>query len=259
MIPTMEPLLSPPGLASLAFLANGRSLYAFDFDGTLAPISERPEDVRIETSLARKLSLLASLAPVAIITGRRIDDLRGRLGFVPHAVVGNHGAERRAGLHADSRWVDALAPLRERLVAMRDEFSQVGVRMEDKLQSIALHYRSAPDADVAREAISRALAPPLRGLRRFEGKRVVNVVAEQAPDKAHAARALLAEVHCDRLFFAGDDLNDEPVFESALPDWVTVKVGPERPSGARFSLEDQAQVGMAVDCILQTLSARREL
>ena len=62
-------------------------------------------------------------------------------------------------------------------------------------------------------------------MHRFEGRRVVNVVAAQAPDMAHAARAVLAGVHCDRLFFAGDDLNDKPVFESALPDWVTVKAG----------------------------------
>lgn len=32
--------------------------------------------------------------------------------------------------------------------------------------------------------------------------------------------------------FAYRILNDEPVFESALPGWVAVKVGPERPSSA---------------------------
>jgi trehalose 6-phosphate phosphatase len=61
---------------------------------------------------------------------------------------------------------------------------------------------------------------------------------------------------CDRLFFAGDDLNDEPVFESALPGWATVKVGPERPSSARFSLANRAQIGMVVDCILEALTTQ---
>lgn len=81
-------------------------------------------------------------------------------------------------------------------------------------------------------------------------------MADQASDKAHAARALLAEVHCAGLFFAGDDVNDEPVFESALPGWVTLKVGPERPSSVRFSLANQAQIGMAVDCIPEALTTQ---
>lgn len=48
-------------------------------------------------------------------------------------------------------------------------------------------------------------------------------------------------------------------FESALPGWVTVKVGPERPSSARFSLANQAQIGMAVDCLLEALTTQADV
>jgi trehalose 6-phosphate phosphatase len=246
-------LLSAAGLDSLAFLARRHALFAFDFDGTLAPIRDRPEDVRIAPSLAGKLSRLAAKVPVAIVTGRRIDDVRQRLGFVPHAIVGSHGAEDHADPRATSKWADALSPLRVHLLASRRELMQAGVKVEDKAQSIALHYRTAPDPDVARAAIDKALSRMPPAVRRFDGKDVVNIVVAQAPDKAVAVRTLLEELGCDALFFAGDDLNDEPVFEAAQADWVTVKIGPDASSRARFCLHDQAQVESAVDGLLAVL------
>lgn len=252
----MLPLLSPVGLQSLGALQPETTLFAFDFDGTLAPIRDRPEDVSIDTELARKLQRLASIAPVAIVTGRRIDDVRARLGFVPQAVIGSHGAECDGDAQASSRWADVLAPLRVRLVAMRAEFARVGVRVEDKGQSIALHFRGARDRNAVLAAIARTLAPPIPGLRQFEGKDVANFMAAEAPDKAVAVRRLLAELRCERLFFAGDDVNDEPVFDAALPGWVTVKVGYDRPSTARFGLGSQADMNTALGFILAALASR---
>ena len=88
----MEPFFSPAGDAALAQFLARRPLLAFDFDGTLAPIVSRPDDARVPDTLAAMLARLAGLAPVAIVTGRQVDDVRPRLGFTPTYVVGNHGA-----------------------------------------------------------------------------------------------------------------------------------------------------------------------
>lgn len=256
MTPDPVPLLAAIGLAELRRLACGRALFAFDFDGTLAPIRTRPEDVEIEPALSRALSELAKMAPVAVITGRRVEDVRSRLHFIPTAIVGNHGAEDPDEPELALAWTHRLTPLRKQLLASVPSLAGTGIVVEDKGPSIALHYRAAPDPQVALAAIARLLPELPVGIQRFEGLKVVNLVAEGAPDKAAAVLRLLSRFGCDRLFFVGDDVNDEPVFAVAQQRWVTVKVGWTGPTSARFFLDDRGLVGTAVCRILDAVKTR---
>jgi trehalose 6-phosphate phosphatase len=64
-------------------------------------------------------------------------------------------------------------------------------------------------------------------------------------------RALLARAGATNAFFAGDDINDEPVFAAAEPGWVTVRLGREhQPSHARFCLEGPHAMPDLIDRIL---------
>jgi trehalose 6-phosphate phosphatase len=249
----LESILSPTGLERHASLARARPLIAFDFDGTLAPIQDRPDEVRIDAPLALRLGQLAALAPVAIITGRRVDDVRPRLGFAPVAILGNHGAEDPDDHRAATRWADALAPLRLRLSAWKRELRQAGVVVEDKGQSIALHHRLAASPATALETIDRVLEALPQRVLRHAGKDVVNIVAADAPDKAVALRTLLQRRGCSAAFFAGDDANDEPVFEAAADDWVTIKVGAEGRTAAGFGLANPDAMLEVVDRLLEAL------
>ena len=89
----MEHLFTPRGEAALDDVMRLRPLLAFDFDGTLAPIVDRPDDASVPAEVSRCLAELARLHPVAVITGRRVADVRARLAFKPRFVIGNHGAE----------------------------------------------------------------------------------------------------------------------------------------------------------------------
>jgi len=209
----LKPLLGPQGLAALAALARAPALFAFDFDGTLAPIRPRPDDVQVSTTIALRLEKLARARPVAIVTGRQIADVRERLGFTPAWIIGNHGAED-------------------------DGLAAAGVLVEDKGQSLALHFRTAPDRAAASALIEEVLAGFTATLHVFGGKLVYNAVAADAPDKAVAVQRLIARTGAHAAFFAGDDVNDEPVFAAARPDWVTVRIGCERRESAAFYCVD---------------------
>jgi len=224
----LKPLLGPQGLAALAALARAPALFAFDFDGTLAPIRPRPDDVQVSTTIALRLEKLARARPVAIVTGRQIADVRERLGFTPAWIIGNHGAEDDGDPDAAARARAALDPLRERVRSRADGLAAAGVLVEDKGQSLALHFRTAPDRAAASALIEEVLAGFTATLHVFGGKLVYNAVAADAPDKAVAHAA----------FFAGDDVNDEPVFAAARPDWVTVRIGCERRESAAFYCVD---------------------
>mgnify|MGYP003946555467 CR=1 FL=1 len=251
----LRPLLGPAGLAALTSLVRAPALFAFDFDGTLAPIRARPDDVHVSTTIALRLEKLARVRPVAIVTGRRIGDVRERLGFVPAWIVGNHGAEDEGDPEGAARAHQALQALRERLQAQAPGLAAAGVAIEDKGQSLALHFRTAPDREAASAMIEDVLAGFTPALHVFGGKLVYNAVAADAPDKAVAVRRLIERAGVQHAFFAGDDVNDEPVFAAAQPGWVTVRIGCERrASAARFCIDGPHEMAGVLDRILAMIA-----
>jgi trehalose 6-phosphate phosphatase len=247
----VKSLLSPEGRSALAGLASARNpLFAFDFDGTLAPIVTRPDDAQIPLPVARRLGALTSRRTVAVVTGRSVVDVNSRLGFAPKYVVGNHGAEGVSSSQAEA-WARTLDPLRSTLRAAKSQLSACGVRVEDKGLSIALHYRTAADEVVARAAIDAVLRGLGHELTVVGGKCVVNVVVRAAPDKGDALLALASESGADAGLFLGDDDNDEPAFAKLPPHWVTVRMGPDfARSRAAFYLDGPSQMATLLQILL---------
>ncbi|MEO7106632.1 MAG: trehalose-phosphatase [Rhodoferax sp.] len=234
---------------------NRKPLLAFDFDGTLAPIVSRPEQAYASKAVAFRLEALSQMLPVAIVTGRTIDDARGRLGFVPTYLVGNHGAQDNNDVARTEDLRERLAPLREQLQTNQTALMAAGVNVEDKGQSIALHYRLSRDRDQALSLIQSLLIPIEDTLKVFAGKMVVNAMAKDAPDKADALRTLVQRCGASCAFFAGDDVNDEPVFLAATDDWFTVRVGRDDPtSKAKYFLDGPNEMATLLDCMLAILS-----
>lgn len=251
----MRHLFSPEGERALNATMARRPLLAFDFDGTLAPIVARPDDVRVSGAVAHRLERLSRLLPLAIVSGRSIDDIRGRLSFQPRYVIGSHGAEDPWLPEADSTSV--LDAMRDRLADDAESLRRAGVTVEDKGQSIALHYRLARHRAEACEVVTRLATTLPPGLKAFGGKLVMNVVAADAPDKAEAVARLVGRSGAGAATFLGDDVNDEPVFARAEPTWLTVKVGRDDPSSlAMFYLDGPSEVASMLDRMLSCLGGQ---
>jgi trehalose 6-phosphate phosphatase len=245
----VTPLFGIRGRAALALAGAARTLLAFDFDGTLAPITPRPAGAAMRAPTRDLLREVARRYPCAILSGRAVPDLRRRLAGIPvRWLVGNHGAEGLGSVPA----------VRERVqewrIALRAVAREVpGVVLEDKGVSLSVHYRSAPDVRRARAAILRAAAR-LPGARHVPGKRVVNLVPREAPDKGAALAKLVARARPEVVLFAGDDATDEDAFRRPLePTYLTVRVGRARSSAADFYLAGQG----AVDRLLRALRDAR--
>jgi len=245
----MRPILSPQERPVLDAIARGSALLAFDFDGTLAPVvpDRNAAQLRPEThGLLRTLSLLY---PCAVISGRARADVAARLAGIPlFAVVGNHGAEAGHGPVNRTR--------RLRLLAWKEILERAlggapGIELEDKRHSVAVHYRHAPCRAAARHAVLKATSS-LEGARVFGGRAVVNVIPEDAPDKATAIRELVSRLSSKLVVYAGDDRTDENVFGSADID-VGIRVGRTGRSLARYYVPAQA----AVDDLLRALISAR--
>ena len=103
--------------------------------------------------------------------------------------------------------------------------------------------------------IHNLLAPLGSLIKVFAGKMVVNAMAKDAPDKADALRTLVQRSGASCAFFAGDDVNDEPVFAAAAEDWFTVRVGRDDPtSKAKYFLDGPSEMATLLDCMLAALS-----
>lgn len=249
----MKHLFGSEGVATLTATMARRPLLAFDFDGTLAPIVARHDDAYVPLPVARRLKVLSRHLPLAIVSGRAVADIRGRLDFAPHFIIGNHGAEDPLAL-APSDAALALAAVRQHLLEHAAELEAAGVSVEDKRYSLALHYRLAPDRELAHRLITALLygLPPV--VRVFGGKLVVNVAAAAAPDKAHAVISLVQRAGAQAAVFVGDDLNDEPVFACAQPSWLTVRVGRDDPqSRAMYFLDQFGEVADMLDRMVALL------
>ncbi len=245
----MPHLFSPSGDFALRDICQHKPLLALDFDGTLAPIVPRPEDARAPLAISRILTQLAARLPVAIITGRAVADVSTRLGFSPHYIVGNHGAE---GLP------DASGPDRS-LVSIWHQgldhaaLQAAGISVEDKGHSLSLHYRLARDQIQARNVIAAAIAGLSPEPRVIGGKCVYNLLPQDAPDKFQAVRQLIQLAGCESAIFMGDDVTDDVVFEQAPPHWLTIRVGAQDRHQARFHLSLQSEVASFLQRLQNTL------
>ena len=233
---------SPEGVACLDAVLATRPLLAFDIDGTLAPIAQRPHEARLPDEVQDCLAALVQTSDVAIITGRSVDDARRMLAFEPRYLIGNHGAE---GLPA---WNERSAAFARSVLGWRRALESdaalaaAGVTLEDKRYSLSLHYRNAPDARVARRAIAGAIEHLAPRPKVIGGKAVMNVLPPDAPDKGEALRALIEQTGCDNVLYVGDDDTDETVFGLHLPSVLTLRVEPSAQSEAALFLRDQREV-----------------
>jgi trehalose 6-phosphate phosphatase len=234
----MKNILSRQNRPLLEQFAWSNVLLAFDYDGTLAPIAEDPERAFMRPTTRELLQKISRRYPCIIISGRAQDDaLRKLRGTGVYEVVGNHGLEPR---HATSRLLDQVQrwlPVIEPAVE-----GHKGVVIENKLFSLAIHYRRSREKKKARAAILDA-ARLLEDVRIIGGKMVVNLLPAHAPHKGIALERERDRLGCDTAIYVGDDETDEDVFVLDQPGrLLTIRVGAKRGSMADYCIRDQSRI-----------------
>lgn len=243
-------ILAPGNRRVLAEVAAANALLAFDYDGTLSPLVSDPREATMRRATADLLERVANAYPCVIISGRaQADVLRRVEGIGVFEVIGNHGLEPWAwpNTHVD-RVRGWRRSLDQRLAALP------GVVIEDKVFSLAIHYRQALARTTARLTIVRAAAD-LDGVRLISGKCVVNVAPRDAPHKGTALQTAREQFGCDVALYVGDDETDEDVFALDDPRLLSVRVGPRRTSRARYYVRDQRSVDLL---LAQLFELRKE-
>ncbi len=244
-------------------------LVGLDFDGTLAPIADDPDAPTIRRACRRALRRLAGRpdATVAVISGRELADLRGRVGVDGVAYAGNHGLELQ---HGDDTTVHPLAArqrpaLARALDRLGERLADVpGVVVEDKGLTGTVHVRRTPAHRVpaVRSAVEGVARTADAGLQVTTGREVFELRPRIAWDKGSAVELLADRTPAGwRTVYLGDDVTDEDAFRAVRPDGLGVLVGSREETAATHRLPTQAAVApflhWLVDDVLERHSATR--
>lgn len=214
------------------FAARETVLIALDFDGTLAPEVDVPDEARALPAAVEQLEALqrAPGVTIAFVSGRSLASLDVVVPpSVTAAMIGSHGLELRLAPGDEVPAVDAAD--RARVEALLDVLSPLvdaveGAWIEHKPAGFAVHTRVVEtDAAAALQAAVREAAAALdAGLTVRDGKNVVEFAVRDAT-KGDGLRALRSRLRPDAVLFAGDDVTDEDALAALEPGDVGIKVG----------------------------------
>jgi len=197
----------------------GRAAVLTDVDGTLAPIVERAEDVRVPEEARRALAALSGRCGlVGCVSGRQALKARELVGLDGVAYAGNHGLELLLpgeDAPAPDPSLDGREGDAAEFVAGLDagQLAAVGLRGEDKGPIQALHWRGAEDEARAQSRAGEiAIAAGKAGLKPHWGRKVLELRPAGGGGKDSAVGSLLAGDGLDCAVYAGDDRTDLDAF-----------------------------------------------
>ena len=229
----------------------GRRLAIFlDYDGTLTPIVSHPAHAVLSDSTRQAVQTLAARMPVAILSGRDLDDIRRRVDIDGIVYAGSHGFDIAGPRGVRKQVAAEFLPI---LDAAGKELGEklagiTGVLLERKRFSIAAHYRQADESGVIKvtRAVNEVIARH-RELRAITGKKVYELQPDIDWNKGRAVAWLLETLGLEQPevlpLYIGDDLTDEDAFRALEKRGVGIVVTEElRPTAARYALKGPAEV-----------------
>lgn len=224
----------------------GHAALFFDIDGTLLDLAPTPDRVEVPEGMREMLGGFydATHGATAFLTGRSLSAVDRLFAPLRLPAVGGHGAEFRMEPDAP---VEQAAPLPDSLRRGLKAFEMIapGIIVEDKVSTLSVHYRLAPEAGpVLRRAIDEH-RPLLNasGLQILLGKEIIEVKPRLFNKGTGLLRMLRAGPFKGRKpVFFGDDTTDEDAFR-VLPELggIGISIG-RRIDGAAYVFETPARL-----------------
>ena len=247
----------------IASRLQNRSVALFlDYDGTLTPIVQRPEDAILSAEMRDIVRRVATCCPVAIVSGRDRRTVEQLVDVKALAYVGSHGFDivgaPGSGIRREvaSEYLPTLdaaeAALRARLADVE------GALVERKKFTVAIHFRLVAAALRSRvEDAVDAVHAEQPTLRKEGGKAVFELRPDLHWDKGTAVLWLLEKMGLDHALpiHIGDDLTDETVFGVLGDGGIGIVVADERRlTAAQFTLRDTGDVARFLSGLTRMLS-----
>ncbi|MGH0029031.1 MAG: bifunctional alpha,alpha-trehalose-phosphate synthase (UDP-forming)/trehalose-phosphatase [Myxococcota bacterium] len=236
-----------------------------DYDGTLTPLCEHPDEARLSKPMRTALQSCSRRpdTDVAIVSGRSLEGIRKIVGESVLTYAGNHGLEIE-GMHLEPFIHEDLIHYQERadtLAEQLDAIANDGAWTERKGPTLTFHYRAVPEhgraglVAEAREVITRAGYQPRDAHCAVEARPPIGWDKGRAV--LHVLRSRYGPSWSDsvRVIYVGDDQTDEDAFRFLSGLAATFRVGsPDTSTAALRRLPDTD----AVQALLEWIGRRPE-
>jgi len=204
---------------------NKKLALLLDYDGTLAPLVDNPDETAMPFGEKAKLKSLAKHPNVflAIISGRGLKDVQQTVGITGITYAGNHGIEIEFpdGYRHDYKLPDDL---HQKYVALVKELKAKACQnkawVEDKRVSLSYHYRETPLE--LKESQKQMVIKIIEsyGFRANPSHEGIEATPPINWNKGEAALFILRHKFGDKwageanVIFAGDDTTDEDAMKA---------------------------------------------
>ncbi|MEJ2589515.1 MAG: trehalose-phosphatase [Deltaproteobacteria bacterium] len=228
-----------------------------DYDGTLTPIVETPDQAVLSKSMRETILDLSKQFTVGVISGRDLKDVRDKVGIDDIFYAGSHGFDiagpggRRETFQQGKEFLPDLDNAETMLKEKAEKIE--GVLLERKKFSIAVHYRKVAQENVGQvEEAVKEVASRFAGLRQSSGKKVYELQPDMDWDKGKALSWVLDSLHLKGSdvfpLYIGDDTTDEDAFQAINDQGIGIVVMDKpRPTAAAYRLQDPGEVQAFLD------------
>ncbi|XP_075501025.1 putative trehalose-phosphate phosphatase F [Primulina tabacum] len=267
----------PSALAAfeqIANIAKGKRIALFlDYDGTLSPIVDNPDQAFMSNTMRAAVSDVAKYFPTAIISGRSRDKVYEFVGLTELYYAGSHGMDIMGPVRPVSsdhkncigstdkqgKEVNLFQPAIEFLPIIEEAFRSlveitkgiVGAKVENNKFCVSVHYRNVDEKSwtTVGEYVNDILKQYPR-LRLTHGRKVLEVRPVLNWDKGKAVEFLLESLglmNSDDIIpiYVGDDRTDEDAFKvlrEANRGYGIIVSSVPKESNAFYSLRDPSEV-----------------
>jgi trehalose 6-phosphate phosphatase len=246
-------------------LAQHELALCLDYDGTLTPIVDRPEQATLSETMRTLLRRLAERCTLAIVSGRDRQDVQQMVRLDNLVYAGSHGFDISGpgGLHLQhDEAQQSLPDLESAEQELRERLADIeGVLIERKRFAIAVHSRLVADANLGRiEDAVEAVRKRHACLRRMDGKKVAELQPDVDWDKGRAVLWLRQALGMERpevvTIYIGDDVTDEDAFRAIAYRGLGLGIivaPPTSGTAAPYYLRDCDAVQQFLSALLERL------
>jgi len=230
---------------------NEIKILMLDFDGTLTPIVKHPEEAKLSLQVKKMLSCLSKKRGfyLGIISGRRLEDIKGKIDLPNLIYAGNHGLEgeickRKYSFTPTKEYLKCLDRIKDELEEIAHKFN--GAFIEDNQVLLSFHYRNVSSKKIL--SLNSSLNKLFKSYKEsglisvVNGKKVYSIRPNSEWDKGYFLNLVIEKIKKKTkavpiALYLGDDTTDEDVFEK-LNKGITIKVGKNSNTQAKYYLKD---------------------
>ena len=229
-----------------------KTVFFFDYDGTLTPIVQQPDLAKISLEMKEIIRQLSLKHKLAIVSGRGRRNLQTLVDIPRIFYAGDHGLDiigpDISMIHPK---IKKFLPLIQNISKSLDKsLTHIpGVIIEKKKTSVAIHYRQVSKEDLPglKLPLNKILKENRENIRLLKGKKVVEFLPNIEWNKGKAVLWILNALRLDwsnsKIFYLGDDTTDEDAFRILRTRGISILIAEKaKISAADFRLSSPEEV-----------------